>query len=1182
MKLFALFSSLVCLLSLAVFMRSTEAVAQPMKFEIRKVSLNYPNVEATLDVQCGGQFMPVREKSKFHVFEAEREITDFTVSCPDVPIPCLISASLVFDVSGSMTGGGIAGAKAAGTVFVDRMDGVADQAAIVAFNSNAWVVQGMTHIKPLLYNAINGLSTGGSTALWDGIHTGTIEVIATGSNPCRAVIVVSDGAANAGSRTPTEVIALASRNNVRIFTVALGSATDSLSLQAVASQTGGRYYSTIKPEGLSQIFKDIEALMRLGFVDCTLRYQTECKDGSTRKLRITLDDVCSSSGPSITRESSITLPKDANEAITAVLRIGSDTVRAQEEFLLPFVLETPINPEALFAPFTMVIGYSVMNGLEFKGIAQSPGTLLESAKLMVSTFGTPIISMNDLRKIGGPGVLFFLRFKAPDFADTIRVNIRVAFWSQSNGCILGSPVMAEQELPFVLIVPRQQNQTVCSVEQPIALQWEKQLDDYSPNPFDVTFSMTNTGNTDLSGVRFHLLIDRSKFNVVAPTDTVQSGTPSTVEPGKSTAVQWTLRALPRFTTVDTVPVQVLAEFDNHGSVFCTRDVILSPTGPRLTCAVNSATVTYNMNTGEYSPMPFPMSVDVTNIGGLLSDTITATIDLPAGLSLGGPDVGKPTKILMSPRLQPNGQGATGWFLHHDLVPAEKRYTITVRLNTPNAPPASCATEIVIPAADAPLLTSICSVPSRIRFDSSLVRYDPDEFDVSFEVRNMGTRRIQDIVGWLVLPSGFSLAVPGDSLVRHLPGSLEPYKSGDPVRGFRWRVKIVGFVSQTKDVLFILRMEGFDTVVGKKFVRNDTCTTQQDGVRARMQCLRGANLGNPDTLRRTMTGTDVEPNPFLWRAMLTNLGPVSKRVTKAVLLPQTGDVRFDPTTPDTTYLNTTINPGDTIVVSWLLHAEPGLAAKYFSIISIWYDDEAVIDHCDKSLVISAVLPATQCTLSSTDTLIRYDRNAGVYTPSTWIISGRLTNTGRIDMNNVSAELLFSSPVTPVLVEFDPAFPDNTNPKQISSLPTGQAHTFLWGLKIANSNTTAITQSVPFSIQYRSDEMKQPVTDCNRNVHIESSLMVNVERGIPNVFSLSQNYPNPFKPVTRIDFTLPMSSTVRLAIYDLHGREVRVLVNDRRDAGSYQVLFDAEGLPGGVYVYRLEAAGKVLMRRMAVVR
>ena len=76
-------------------------------------------------------------------------------------------------------------------------------------------------------------------------------------------------------------------------------------------------------------------------------------------------------------------------------------------------------------------------------------------------------------------------------------------------------------------------------------------------------------------------------------------------------------------------------------------------------------------------------------------------------------------------------------------------------------------------------------------------------------------------------------------------------------------------------------------------------------------------------------------------------------------------------------------------------------------------------------------------------------------------------------------------------------------------------------------------------------------------------------LPTTYELYQNYPNPFNPTTVISYQLPTNAFVALKIYDVLGREVRQLVNERENAGIHSVTFDATNLPSGVYFYELQA-------------
>ena len=71
-----------------------------------------------------------------------------------------------------------------------------------------------------------------------------------------------------------------------------------------------------------------------------------------------------------------------------------------------------------------------------------------------------------------------------------------------------------------------------------------------------------------------------------------------------------------------------------------------------------------------------------------------------------------------------------------------------------------------------------------------------------------------------------------------------------------------------------------------------------------------------------------------------------------------------------------------------------------------------------------------------------------------------------------------------------------------------------------------------------------------------------------YKLEQNYPNPFNPSTKISWQSPVSSWQTLKIYDVLGNEIATLVNEEKEAGSYEVEFNAEKLSSGVYFYQLK--------------
>ena len=93
---------------------------------------------------------------------------------------------------------------------------------------------------------------------------------------------------------------------------------------------------------------------------------------------------------------------------------------------------------------------------------------------------------------------------------------------------------------------------------------------------------------------------------------------------------------------------------------------------------------------------------------------------------------------------------------------------------------------------------------------------------------------------------------------------------------------------------------------------------------------------------------------------------------------------------------------------------------------------------------------------------------------------------------------------------------------------------------------------------------------------------VPNNIPNAYQLYANYPNPFNPSTMISYDIPVASNVNLTVYDILGREVQTLVNQKQNAGKYGVRFDASRLSSGVYFYRIVAGNYVATRKMAVLK
>jgi len=121
---------------------------------------------------------------------------------------------------------------------------------------------------------------------------------------------------------------------------------------------------------------------------------------------------------------------------------------------------------------------------------------------------------------------------------------------------------------------------------------------------------------------------------------------------------------------------------------------------------------------------------------------------------------------------------------------------------------------------------------------------------------------------------------------------------------------------------------------------------------------------------------------------------------------------------------------------------------------------------------------------------------------------------------------------------------------------------------NSNTEQSYNFENKDISSGSYNYRLKQTDYNGNYKY-FNLNGPVSIGTPSKYAVSQNYPNPFNPVTKIDYEVASDSKVKISIFDITGRELQTLLNERKPAGYYSLTFNAGNLSSGTYFYRVIA-------------
>jgi hypothetical protein len=143
----------------------------------------------------------------------------------------------------------------------------------------------------------------------------------------------------------------------------------------------------------------------------------------------------------------------------------------------------------------------------------------------------------------------------------------------------------------------------------------------------------------------------------------------------------------------------------------------------------------------------------------------------------------------------------------------------------------------------------------------------------------------------------------------------------------------------------------------------------------------------------------------------------------------------------------------------------------------------------------------------------------------------------------------------------------------------------------SGTNALLWQVPSTLQ-ADTSYKIRIIGLNRSTVSDASdksfsigktaTAVAAPKTIISSYQLSQNYPNPFNPSTVINFQVPVSTHVSLKVYDILGKEVKTLVDARKEAGAYSVVLNANDLPGGIYFYRIQAGDFVQAKKLTLLK
>lgn len=416
---------------LALVVLAGSSAAQPV-LTFKRVVNNWPTIEVYYTIACNGQPVLGQAGTAITIREDGVPVTLQSVGCPDPSVSCPMSVALVLDASGSMGGAGQAGAIQGAQKFVTDMTGGVDEAAIIWFNEIVTVARTMTKDKALLQSTIANLPASGGTAMWDACYECVRQVIQSGTNSCRAVVLLTDGEDNSSTYTPTQIIQLATRNRIRVFTIGLGTSTGSMGdLMNIASATGGRFYQATTGTQLPTIYGDIVPIIHQGFQECMVLYEGQCMDGLRRSVEVTASTTSPCLGMD-KKTKTYTAPKDTTTL--APVRIGIDTANGDPGALvsLPVRLKDPVQGVLKYGTLKFVLSSSVAT---YAGL-QTAGCMLEGTPISIDQKqDTVIVNVLQPVSISGKGILFQLTYRMASSSVNVRDTVQLIECVFPAGCV---------------------------------------------------------------------------------------------------------------------------------------------------------------------------------------------------------------------------------------------------------------------------------------------------------------------------------------------------------------------------------------------------------------------------------------------------------------------------------------------------------------------------------------------------------------------------------------------------------------------------------------------------------------------------------------------------------------------------------------------------------------------------
>jgi hypothetical protein len=719
---------------------ASTAFAQ-FEIEVRSVeTAAFPEITADVVVRQSGVIMRDVDSSDFVLMEDGFPQSPLHLSHP-MPTQSF-SLAILIGVGSTMSAGDIGFAAGVASRLVDRMDGIVDEGTVITYDDNIIIRQAMTHIKPLLDDALGNVSpTGGGNYIWEGGYKALMYLLGNSTHPSRTMIMFSNGKGDGGANDVQEVINLAKANNVKVHCFGVGAVGNDQQMRQLCQETGGTYYSSADLL-VQELIDELNGTPE----ESQLTYTSDnlCRDGEDRTLFVQVKRNNDSTSTTFTTA----LAADPSGDVTVDLAPDTSTVVSGGTRDVALLFSPAVTNQRLHD--TRIVLTFDTSLLRIEEI-ETTGHLADgmTAAFAMTANGADL-TLTGTVKLDAAGALLQMKLRGGMVQSNTSVRMDVDEVTIDRGCLTVRPGGAD-------ITVRPRTASLSTSAQPVVFNWDASGKRYSPDPAEIIVEVTNNGDLPLSNIMAELA-ESDDIRIAYGGEHRTMVLPSSLEPGEQGTATWYVQAHPQ-PSEKTAQVNAHVTSDEGATAQQRLFLNIKPatSAVALRCDIDEISVAG----GQYAPDPAELRATITSAGSGEGPAGEVNVVLPTEITLDGGTLTQSFDAMSS-----GSEVTLTWALRYPQPLVETSYEILVVREAAGFDNDTCFVTMTIPVLTAAQLAVTCAATPAV-VDSTV-----SEITYSTTVRNNGNADADNVSASLILPTGLSFA-EGESAAKAVADPLFP-------------------------------------------------------------------------------------------------------------------------------------------------------------------------------------------------------------------------------------------------------------------------------------------------------------------------------------------------------------------------------------------------------------------------